>query len=282
MKLQSYVIVALAGVAAVVGAEPPASVSGAFFSDNFSLPVLGGRPLAVIGTSRWSHHYILNPDGSFTRLYLTSDRDGVPDDNSGARAIQGVWSYKVVDAGAAMLTLKGTAGFEQKYTLSFSSPTTGTYRGSNTQPFDTSFVLTQFGDRSRCANVSFRTSVRAAESATFGFVVVGDGALVLARAVGPGLAAFGVPDALRSPKLTVYRTGVSEALATNSGWSSGDASLVGTIRQVSEAVGAFPLTDGSKDSAVVLSLKAGSYVAVASASDATDVGQILAEIYFLP
>lgn len=272
----------ISATAIVVGAEPPPSVSGAFFTDNSSLPVFGGRPLAVVGTIRSSWNFILNPDGTFTRLYLTSESDGIPADTSGARTIQGAWSYRRIDGSSALLALKGTMGFEQNYTLTFSTPTTGTYRGSNTQPFDTSFVLMPFGDRSRCANVSCRTFVRPAESAMFGFVVTGDGALVLARAVGPGLTAFGVSDGLRSPRLSVYRTGSPEPMATNAGWSSNDSSVVNTVRQVGEAVGAFPLIDGAKDSALVLSLKAGSYIAVVSSSDATEMGQALAEIYFLP
>jgi len=275
-------VVLMSAAAVAFGTEPPTSVSGAFFTDNSSLPVFGGRPLAVVGTSRSSWHFILNPDGTFSRLYLTSERDGVPTDNTGARTIQGAWSYRKIDGGSALLSLKGTMGFEQNYTLSFSTPTTGTYRGSNTQPFDTSFVLIPFGDRSRCANVSCRTFVRPSESAAFGFVVTGDGALVLVRAVGPGLTAFGVSDTLRSPRLAVYRAGSPEAMATNAGWSSSDASVVSTVRQVSEAVGAFPLSDGAKDSALVLSLKAGSYVAVVSSSEAIEAGQVLAEIYFLP
>lgn len=282
MNVLTYVrLVLLSAASVVVGAESPTSVAGAFFTDNSSLPVFGGRPLAV-GTVRSSWHFILNPDGTFSRLYLTSERDGVPADSAGARTIQGAWSYRRMDGSSALLSMKGTMGFEQNYTLSFSTPTTGTYRGSNSQPVETSFVLIPFGDRSRCANVSSRTFVRSAESASLGFVVTGDGALVLVRAVGPGLTAFGVSDALLSPRLTVYRGGSPEPIATNAGWSSSDASTVHTVRQVSEAVGAFPLSDEAKDSALVLSLKAGSYVAVVSSSDAIEMGQVLAEVYFLP
>ena len=50
----------------------------------------------------------------------------------------------------------------------------------------------------------------------------------------------------------------------------------------SAAVGAFPLSAGSKDAVVILSLPAGAYVAQVTSPDAADSGQALIEVYILP
>ena len=51
---------------------------------------------------------------------------------------------------------------------------------------------------------------------------------------------------------------------------------------MSMAVAAFPLTEGSKDSALVLSLPAGAYIADVSSLDPTESGEVLIEVYVLP
>jgi len=98
----------------------------------------------------------------------------------------------------------------------------------------------------------------ASERLIVGFSLGGGGTSestsVLARAAGPALTQFGIVGALADPVLSVFQKG--ELVSTNDDWS-GDASVLTT----SAAVGAFPFTALSKDSAIVLSLAAATYSA---------------------
>jgi hypothetical protein len=92
---------------------------------------------------------------------------------------------------------------------------------------------------------------------------------VLIRAVGPTLGVFGVPGVLADPKLEVF---AGQARVTeNDTWSP---SLASTF----SAVGAFLLTPGSKDAALVLSLAPGGYTVQVSGADG-GTGEALVEIY---
>jgi len=91
-----------------------------------------------------------------------------------------------------------------------------------------------------------------------GFGVSGNGKNLLIRGIGPGLASFGITDFLAAPILTLYNTdGTIEA--TDSGWqvdSSGqnDGTL---IAATAASVGAFPLANGSLDSAILVTVNSG-------------------------
>lgn len=112
---------------------------------------------------------------------------------------------------------------------------------------------------------------------TAGFVVSGDAPKrVLVRAIGPGLAAFGVGDPLPDPQVGLVPLGRAEPLATNDDWP-GNAELTAAFR----AVAAFALTPGSKDSALVATLEPGAYTVVVSSVDGRTTGQALVEIYDL-
>lgn len=124
--------------------------------------------------------------------------------------------------------------------------------------------------------------------ATRGMAGVGDGALiagfslsgeapvrVLIRGVGPTLLQFGVSGVLTDPRVTVFQG--ARVLASNDNW--GTAGSVEIVRASSE-VGAFILTD-PRDSALIITLPAGSYTANVSGSDAT-AGIVLLEVYELP
>jgi hypothetical protein len=99
----------------------------------------------------------------------------------------------------------------------------------------------------------------------------------LVRAVGPGLANFGVNGALPDPVLRIM-AGDGTVLATNTVW--GSSSDAAQLSAMGGSVGAFPLAPGSADSALVIELSSGSYTAVmSSASGQTGVGLI--ELYEL-
>ena len=117
-----------------------------------------------------------------------------------------------------------------------------------------------------------------------GFVVSNAGSRTfLLRAVGPGLIPHGVQNPLGDPQLSLYRTidgtSDSELILTNDNWSEHpDAATTSALAKV---VSAFGLAAGSKDAALVATLRPGSYTIHASGvSGAT--GETLVELYLVP
>lgn len=117
------------------------------------------------------------------------------------------------------------------------------------------------GESNDLINISTRGLVGlGGEIMIAGFVSQGDqsGGTVLIRGVGPTLADFGVANTVEDPVLTIFRTepdGSSTEIALNDDWGDSQA-----VAEASAAVGAFPLSAGSKDAALVLSgLAPGAY-----------------------
>lgn len=105
-----------------------------------------------------------------------------------------------------------------------------------------------------------------------GFVIRGDTPkTVLIRAVGPGLAAFGLTTAVSTPRLELFRD--STSLAVNTGWGA-----VTDIIAAAARVGAFALTPNSKDAVLLVSLTPGAYTAVVSGDNGAS-GVALVEVY---
>lgn len=128
-------------------------------------------------------------------------------------------------------------------------------------------------------NASTRAYVGTGEGVLIpGFVIGGTGTLrLLIRAVGPGLAGFGVDGTLADPTLTLFRG--ATALATNDNWSL--AANAAEIATTATAVGAFALAVGSKDAVILTTLTPGAYTAVVSGvGNAT--GTALVELYVVP
>jgi len=124
-------------------------------------------------------------------------------------------------------------------------------------------------------NLSMRITLNTGASANAGFVVGGTTPRrVLLRAVGPGLAAFGVANPLADPTLTLFNG--AGPLAANDNWD-GDADTLAAFA----AAGAFALTPGSKDAAQVLTLGPGAYTITVRGAAATDAGEVLVEVYLV-
>jgi|GEM_PF-833207 len=119
-----------------------------------------------------------------------------------------------------------------------------------------------------------------AEAIITGFVVKGNTPKrVLVRAVGPDLAALGVPDVLADPEITLFRVawdGSSEVVMNNDDWGGSEI-----ISEVSQQVGAFPLQSDSKSAAIVIWLEPGVYSAHASSVDG-ESGTAIMEVYDAP
>jgi hypothetical protein len=125
-------------------------------------------------------------------------------------------------------------------------------------------------------NVSTRGLVGKGQSFIGGFVIEGTSPrTVLIRADGPALNGFGVTGALSDPVLTVYDNN-QNVVATNTGWSTNasPSSLV----TAALSTGAFPLTSGSADSALLLTLQPGPYTAVITSAGGNS-GAALFEAY---
>jgi len=135
----------------------------------------------------------------------------------------------------------------------------------------------------RLINLSVRAQAGVGDNILIvGFVITGpDPMRVLMRAVGPGLAAFGIGNFLVRPTMTVRvkSQGELRELGTNSGWTAGFDK--GDIAGVSAAVGAFVLADGSADCASVMTLAPGEYTIQVSGVGGT-TGEALVEVYVLP
>jgi hypothetical protein len=136
-------------------------------------------------------------------------------------------------------------------------------------------------------NISSRSFVgTGAQEAIPGFVVKGNHPVaLLVRGVGPGLDQFGLTGTLAQPVIGVYDQS-NVLIASDTGWGNtpvaGTSTVGATYRLATAAdmqsVGAFALTAGSADSAIVVTLPPGNYTAIISGVGGT-AGTALAEIY---
>ena len=135
--------------------------------------------------------------------------------------------------------------------------------------YDTAAPATITATTTRFTNVSARTfGGTAAETLIVGFNVAGTGSRRLViRAVGPGLATFGVTGTMADPKLELY-TGTTK-INENDNWDA-------TTLAAQQSVGAFNLTAGSRDAVLVTVLNPGPYtVQVTGGTN----GVVLVEVY---
>ncbi len=139
-------------------------------------------------------------------------------------------------------------------------------------------VDTLVGSASQLVNLSTLGFVGSGDNAlTAGFAISGNAPKrLLIRAIGPGLAPFGVANALPDPQLGLVPLGGSEPIATNDDWPD----LV-NVRAAFSAAGAFTLPAGSKDAALVITLEPGAYTVVVSGVNGSATGNALVEIYDL-
>jgi hypothetical protein len=136
------------------------------------------------------------------------------------------------------------------------------------------------GSASRLANVSSRSNLSVTDGTLIsGFVIAGTtNENLLVRGIGPALTQFGVTGALPDPQVGIY-DGAGRIVAANDNWSA-NAGTTGALTSSATSVGAFALTSGSKDAAVILSLAPGAYTAQVNAASGTPGGALL-EIYEL-
>jgi hypothetical protein len=111
-----------------------------------------------------------------------------------------------------------------------------------------------------------------------GFFVAGNGVKrLLIRAAGPTLEQFGVSNVLADPQLVIFKGSLQ--WISNDNWSS-DAANAASVVAAGKSVGAFALTTGSKDAALVVSLDPGAYSIQVSGVGGT-TGKAIVEAYDL-
>jgi len=125
----------------------------------------------------------------------------------------------------------------------------------------------------RLVNISARNLVGTGPNVLIaGFVIDGTGTKTLViRGIGPRLGEFGVTGFLADPRIEVFDKD-NNKIAENDDW---DASLTDTFT----ALGAFALTPGGRDAALITPLPAGtSYTVILRGADG-GTGEALVEVY---
>jgi hypothetical protein len=126
-------------------------------------------------------------------------------------------------------------------------------------------------DASRLGNLSGRIAISGTDRVIPAVFISGTGKKrVLVRAVGPGLAAFGVSGTMTDPRFEVYDG--STKIAENNDWAANIASVFGSV-------GAFNLPANSRDAAAVLELDAGKGYSIHVFSNTSQGGIVLFEVY---
>jgi hypothetical protein len=127
----------------------------------------------------------------------------------------------------------------------------------------------------RLINVSVMKEIAAGGALSAGFVIGGSTArTVLVRAIGPGLAPFGVFNTMADPQLVLF-AGTTPILQ-NDNWGGG-----AELTTVAARVGAFAIANPeSKDAMLLATLGPGNYSA--QVSGATGGGTMLMEVYEVP
>lgn len=131
----------------------------------------------------------------------------------------------------------------------------------------------------RMLNLSTRAMVTPGSPVIAGLSIRGPATQrVLIRAVGPGLADWGVNAALANPAL-LLKDERGATIAGNDDWETN--ATAADLRQVMSAAGAFPLAAGSRDAALLVTLAPGNYTALVEGAAASS-GIVLLEIYDVP
>ena len=190
--------------------------------------------------------------------------------DAGAFTSVGAFPLAAASADAAIVTTLGPGA----YTTPISDPTNAggivLIECYDAAPNDASL---------RLVNASALAYAGAGDDALIpGFVISGEGNVrVLVRAVGPGLAAFGVSGAMSDPKMTLYSG--TTVVGANNDWEN--ATNAAEVASAARAVSAFALAPRSFDAALLVTLPAGAYTANVS-PDAGEAGAVLLEVYVVP
>lgn len=167
-------------------------------------------------------------------------------------------------------TLDHTVGSTSNITGSF-TVTDGVFSGTFTTSAGT-FTVNSFKTTTvnRMANISTRGLVGQGQGQLIGgFIISGGPKLVMVRAIGPSLTAFGVSPVLDNPKLQLFAN--QTPLAANDDWKT-NANAANIT-----ASGLAPTND--LEAALLVRLEPGAYTTVVTGADTSPVGIALVEVY---
>jgi hypothetical protein len=250
-------LVGLAGFAAAAHAQsfaPSTNLGNTYFTGTITAATNGA-----------------NGDGTVNDFFTASGVD-YSVSQAGVFSAPVAYTYANTGANTGTITEPGLS-----VTLTFTSDTGGTfaatYSGGGTQAG--TFAINSAGYAPPLSDVSTLTTLAAGGTATTGFYVAGGvPRMVLIRAVGPGLASFGVAGTLSSPTLTLWNENSGTMIVAG-------GSTTASTQSIMSAVGAFALQVGSKDSVIVTTLNPGGYAARVQGGSGSDSGIVLLEVYYL-
>jgi photosystem II stability/assembly factor-like uncharacterized protein len=140
--------------------------------------------------------------------------------------------------------------------------------------------------QSRLVNLSSRGLVGTDQNIIIPGITTGgtSARLLLVRAIGPALDAFGVTGTLTDPQITVTRTTSPVTVATNDNWNTQLSPTNATftaadIRDYSARAGAFSLPENSRDAALLFTTSPGANYTVQVSGTANTTGTGLVEVY---
>ncbi len=131
-------------------------------------------------------------------------------------------------------------------------------------------VVVNSGSTTKLSNIATRLTLAAGGIGFPGFVLNGtQSQTVMIRAVGPGLAAFGITTFVADPIVELYSG--STKIGENDDWSGPQSA------QLATQVGAFALTAGSRDAVLLATLPPGPYTMQVRGK--TGGGEVIVEVY---
>jgi hypothetical protein len=169
---------------------------------------------------------------------------------------------------------------------SYTAQVTGVNNTTGTTLIETYDMESVQTMQSKLINISSRGVVGSGQNIIIPGISVGGSSsrILLIRAVGPTLGAFGVAGTLSNPTISVVQTvnGINTTLATNDDWESQNSTVTFTaaeVRDLSTKAGAFTLPSGSKDAALLFSTSTNtSYTVLVSGANG-ETGVALVEVY---
>lgn len=259
MKTLPQILALAAVVLSLAGRAPaqPASASDSLYLEDFRQGV--SQSVNVVWLKADGTYEVLSNDSRTTS-------NGVATPLGETIAGKGSYTYTASPADqTATLVLGGTTR-----TLQFRGTTSGVLLKNLPAGM---FELLPRGPVNPRANVALRGRVQGGSGPIAGLVTT-DIQWVLIRAVGPGLAKFGVTSPASSPTFTLVSNGFTRF--TKAGWDTPNHEAETTF----QLVGAFPLDRGSADAALLVRLDRGNHT-IDAHTTGTD-GDVLIEVYYLP
>jgi hypothetical protein len=231
------------------------SVTGS--ADTGTTPSAGFYSASALLTASGTTFSVVGPSGK--ALVVTTSPTSV---DGGVGTLSGTGAVTVATSSGAQLAM--TVNADAKSIAATYTPVGSTAAVSFAGISDAVRVT------SALANLSIRSAAGTLDQTLIvGFVVTGTSKPVLIRGIGPALAGFGVTGSLPDPKLDLARAGV--AVASNDNWAA-------AVGDFFARVGAFGLSAGSRDAALMSTLEAANYTAqLSDVGGATGIAMV--ELY---